>query len=149
MSAVTSRESATISAPVVEPTVDGADVLAAEYWREVEATTRGLVRAAARDGRIDLRLLGHGPALFRLGCPLLSAGGASVACTYPIMGGVLVGQAGGALALEQVTGDCVLLESTLTDYVPRLAGVFYRQVQARIHALISRRYFARLERNVH
>ena len=71
----------------------------------------------------------------------------SVTCTYPIVGGLLVGRPGGALALEQVNGDPVVLRSTLTEYVPRLAGTLYFQVQARLHSLISRRHFARLGRD--
>ena len=53
---------------------------------------------------------------------------------------------GGALALEQIDGDPVVLRSTLTEYVPRLTGTLYFQVQARLHSLISRRHFARLGR---
>lgn len=122
-------------------------MLAAEYWGEVKETTRGLVRPTVTEGSIALRLFGRGPALIRLGQPSISAGAESVTCRYPIVGGLLVGREGGSLALEQVSGDTVLLRSTLTEYVPRLAGVFYFQVQARLHSLISRRYFARLERS--
>jgi hypothetical protein len=144
---VTSHESGTAAGPVVEPSPRGAETLAASYWREVEATTRRLVQADAVDGHIDVRLLGRGPALIRLGPPAVLANLASVTCTYPIVGGLLVGRPGGTLALEQVDGDPVVLRSTLTEYVPRLAGTLYFQVQARLHSLISRRYFARLGRD--
>ena len=49
---MTSVETATAIGPVVEPTPRGAEMLAASYWREVEATTRRLVRADAVAGRI-------------------------------------------------------------------------------------------------
>lgn len=144
---VTSHETRTAAGPVVEPSPRGAETLAATYWREVEATTRRLVQAVAVDGHIDLRLMARGPTLIRLGPPSVLANLASVTCTYPIVGGLLVGRPGGTLALEQMNGDPVVLRSTLTEYVPRLAGTLYIQVQARLHALISRRYFARLGRD--
>jgi hypothetical protein len=144
---VTSHETATAAGPVVEPSLRGAETLAASYWLEVETTMRGLVRADAVDGHVDVRLLGRGPALIRLGPPAVLADLASVTCTYPIVGGLLVGRPGGALALEQLNGDPVVLRSTLTEYVPSLAGALYFQVQARLHSLISRRYFARLGRD--
>jgi hypothetical protein len=141
---VTSHETATAAGPVVEPSPRGAETLATNYWREVEATTRRLVRADAVDGRVEVRLLGRGPALIRLGPAVVLADHASVICTYPILGGLLVGRPGGALALEQLNGDPVVLRSTLTEYVPSLAGTLYFQIQARLHSLISRRYFVRL-----
>ncbi|HEX2434136.1 MAG TPA: hypothetical protein VHI55_09340 [Gaiellaceae bacterium] len=144
---VTSHETATAAGPVVEPSLRGAETLAASYWLEVETTMRGLVRADAVDGHVDVRLLGRGPVLIRLGPPAVLADLASVTCTYPIVGGLLVGRPGGALALEQLNGDPVVLRSTLTEYVPSLAGALYFQVQARLHSLISRRYFARLGRD--
>ena len=144
---MTSHETATAAGPVVEPSPRGAETLAASYWREVEATTRRLVQADAVDGPIEVRLLGRGPVLIRLGPPALLADLVSVTCTYPIVGGLLVGRPGGALALEQVSGDPVVLRSTLTEYVPRLAGTLYFQLQARLHSLVSRRYFERLVRD--
>jgi hypothetical protein len=143
---VTSHETGITAGPVVEPSPRGAETLAASYWHEVEATTRRLVQAVAVDAHLDLRLLGRGPTLIRLGPPAVLVNLASVTCTYPIVGGLLVGRPGGTLTLEQVNGDPVVLRSTLTEYVPRLAGTLYFQVQARLHALISRRYFARLGR---
>ena len=143
---VTSHETATAAGLVVEPSPRGAETLAASYWHEVEATTRRLVRADAVDGHVEVRLLGRGPALIRLGPPVVLADPASVTCTYPIVGGLLVGRPGGALALEQLNGNPVVLRSTLTEYVPRLAGTLYFQMQGRLHSLISRRYFVRLSR---
>jgi hypothetical protein len=58
-----------------------------------------------------------------------------------------VGRPGGSLELEQLNGDPVVLRSRLTEYVPRLAGTLYFQLQARLHSLISRRHFARLGRD--
>lgn len=144
---ITSHEAVTAARPVVESSPQGAEALAASYWREVEATTQRLVRANAVDGSIDLHLFGQGPALFRLGPPAILAGLESVTCTYPIVGGLLVGRPGGELALEQLSGNPVVLRSTLTEYVPRFAGALYYQVQARIHSLIARRFFARLVRD--
>lgn len=121
-------------------------MLAASYWHEVEATTLRLVRADTSRGHIDVRLFGRGPALISLGAATVIADPRLVACTYGIVGGLLVGRPGGALTLEQVSGDPVILRSTLMEYVPRLAGALYAQAQARLHSLISRRYFARLVR---
>jgi hypothetical protein len=144
---VTSLETATAAKLLVEPSPRGAAMLAASYWHEVEATTLRLVRADTTSrGRIDVRLFGRGPALISLGAPTVVADPGSVACTYPIVGGLLVGRPGGALGLEQVSGDPVILRSTLIEYVPRIAGALSAQAQARLHSLISRRYFARLIR---
>ena len=143
---MTYDETTIAARPVVEQTPRGAERLAASYWREVEATTGRLVRANAADGHIDVRLLGRGLVLIRLGPPTVRADLESVTCTYPIVGGLLVGRAGGALALEQVSGDAVVLRSVLTEYVPTLTGALYFQLQARLHSLITRRYFARLVR---
>lgn len=143
---MTTREATAASGPVVEPTAHGARALATSYWREVEATTRGLVRVTPGDGRVDVRLLKRGPTLIELGPPAVVAGTERVTCTYPIVGGLLVGQPGGVLTLEQVGNDAVVLRSTLTEYSPRLAGAIYSRVQARLHSLISHRFFARLIR---
>jgi hypothetical protein len=105
------------------------------------------VRADAVSGHVDVRLLGRGPALIRLGSPAVLADLGSFTCTYPIVGGLLVGRPGGALALEQFNGDPIVLRSTLTEYVPSLADTLYSPVQARLHSLITRRYFARLSRD--
>ena len=143
---VTSSEATTAHRPLVDASPKGAQMLSASYWREVEATTYGLVRIRTEDGGVDVRLLGRGPALISLGPPAVAADLGTVVCTYPIVGGLLVGRPGGALSLEQVSGDPVVLSSTLTEYVPRLVGALYFQLQARLHSLITRRYFARLAR---
>ena len=140
------EEAAAASESVVEPTARGARELAASYWREVEATTHGLVRVTARDGHVELKLLRRGPTLIDLGAPGVTAATERVACSFPIVGGLLVARPGGALSLEQVSGDPFVLRSRLTGYSPRLAGAIYSHVQARLHSLISRRFFARLIR---
>ena len=82
---------------------------------------------------MELRLLGRGPALIRLGAPTVAAEPGRVSCAYPIVGGLLVGRPGGALTFEQLDSRPVLLRSTLTEYVPRRAGRLYAFVQTRIH----------------
>jgi hypothetical protein len=59
---------------------------------------------------------------------------------------VLVGRPGGGTHVG--AGERRSSRSALdTDkYVPRLTGTLYFQVQARLHSLISRRYFARVGR---
>jgi hypothetical protein len=143
---MTQASKSVTSHETVEPSPRGAEMLAASYWREVETTTRRLVRADAVDGHVEIRLLGRGPALIRLGPPVVLTDRACVTCTYPIVGGLLVGRPGGTLALEQLNNDPVVLRTTLTEYVPSLAGTLYFQIQARLHSLISRRYFVRLGR---
>ena len=140
------EEAAAAPHSVVETTARGAQALGASYWREVEATTRGLVRVSERDRRVEVKLLSRGPTLVELGMPAVAAGTEHVACSFPIVGGLLVKRPGGALSLEQVGGESVVLRSCLTGYSPRLAGALYTRVQARLHSLISRRFFARLIR---
>ena len=121
-------------------------MLAASYWRQVEATTHRSVRADAIAGHIDVPLFGRGPVLVRLGRrPPRRSFIRHV--HVPHRRRAPGRPAGGALALEQVNGDPDILRSTLTEYVPRLAGTPYLQVRARLDSLISRRYFARLGRD--
>jgi hypothetical protein len=141
---IAARETATAPFCVVERSVRGAWRLASSYWHEVEAATFGVVRVRDFDGRVELRLLGRGPALIRLGAPTVVAEPGRVSCAYPIVGGLLVGRPGGALTLEQLDSGSVLLRSTLTDYVPRRVGGLYAFVQTRIHSAVSRRHLARL-----
>jgi hypothetical protein len=147
---VNSAESVEVSRPVVEASADGARRLAAVYWSEVQAATAGLIRVRGRRSGVELRVLGRGPALIRLGRGSFTVADGSVTCTYPIAGGLLVRRAGGSLSFEQLGAGPVTLRSTLEEYVPRLraAGVLYARTQARLHARVSRRYFARLRREV-
>ena len=39
------------------------------YWLELQRSTFGLIRIRHRDDRLDVRLLGFGPALLRFGRP--------------------------------------------------------------------------------
>jgi hypothetical protein len=140
--------------PVVEHTVDGAMFLGAAYWREVERLTRGLVRARNRGSGMELRVAWRGPALLRFGAPQLTATTSAVSTTYPITGGLLARRAAGSMTLSMHgSADGVELRSAIAGYHPTLAarpgapawtGELYEQVQARIHARVSRRYFHRL-----
>ena len=141
--------------PVVEHTVEGAMILGAAYWREVERLTRGLVRTRSRSsGGTELRVTRWGPTLLRFGPPQPSATANAVSTTYPIIGGLLARRAAGALTLSMHGGaGSVELRSAIADYHPALAarpgapawtGELYDQIQARVHARVSRRYFQRL-----
>ena len=139
--------------PVVERTVDGARMLGAAYWREVERLTRGLVRTR-RGSDMELRVARCGPTLLRFGPPQLSVTRDAVSMTYPITGGTLARRPAGSITLSMHGGaDRVELRSAIAGYHPTLAarpgapawtGELYDQVQARIHARVSRRYFRRL-----
>ena len=139
--------------PVVEPTTAGARRLGELYWREVEASTLGLVRARAAKEAPELRVLGVGPALLRFGPPTIVASNETVSCRYPVRGGLLARAPGGSIVLTQTHGEAVELRSAITGLSPGLAsaragrppGLLYRQ-QARLHSAVSRRYFARLWR---
>jgi hypothetical protein len=142
---------------VVESNASGARRLGERYWREVETSTLGLVRARAAAEAPELRLLGVGPALLRFGPPTILASDEAVSCLYPIRGGLLARAPGGSIALTQTRGEAVELRSAITGFFPRLSsaragdrrprGLLYRP-QARLHAAVSRRYFARLWREV-
>jgi hypothetical protein len=139
--------------PVVATTLAGARHLGERYWREVERSTGRLVRARATHAGHELGLLGVGPPLLRFGEPELSATADAVRCVYPIAGGVLARVPVGSLSFVQAGSDRVELSSSIHGFHPRLAfararpsgGVFYR-LQARVHAALARRYFARLWR---
>ena len=142
-----------LPAPVVERSAAGARRLGELYWRELERSTLGLIRARPRSGAPELRLLGFGPALLRFGLPELAVDSSSVSCLYPIRGGLLVRIPAGSISFTQTGSDHVELRSSISGYFPRLAaraarsrwaGVLYPQVQARLHVALSRRYFAGL-----
>ena len=129
-------------------------ILGATYWREVERLTRGLVRTRSSTGSTELRLARRGPTLLRFGPPRLTATTDAVSATYPITGGLLARRAAGSISLSMHGGaDGVELQSAIADYYPTLAarpgapawtGELYDQIQVRIHARVSRRYFHRL-----
>jgi hypothetical protein len=140
--------------PVVDRTMDGAMLLGNAYWREVDRLTRGLVRTRRSGSGLELRIARCGPALLRFGAPQISATSAAVSATYPIVGGMLARRAGGSISLSmRGDDDHVELRSAIAGYHPTLAarpgapawtGELYDQIQARVHARVSRRYFHRL-----
>ena len=140
--------------PVVEHTVEGGMILGAAYWREVERLTGGLVRTRSSSGSSELRLARRGPTLLRFGPPQPTATANAVSTSYPITGGLLARRAAGSITLSMIGGPGgVELRSAIVGYHPTLAarpgapawtGELYDQIQARIHARISRRYFHRL-----
>jgi hypothetical protein len=129
-------------------------ILGAAYWREVERMTRGLVRTSRRGCGTELRVARRGPALLRFGPARPTASPTAVSTTYPITGGLLARGAAGSITLSMHCGaDGVELRSAIAGYHPTLAarpgapawtGGLYDQIQARVHARLSRRYFQRL-----
>jgi hypothetical protein len=144
-----------LPAPVVERSTDGAKRLGELYWRQLERSTLGLVRARPAAGAPQLRLLGRGPALLRFGPPELAVSSSSVSCLYPIRGGVLARTPAGSISFTQTGLDDVEVRAAIAEFFPRLAsrsdrrrwnGLLYPHVQARLHVALGRRYFARLRR---
>jgi hypothetical protein len=152
--AIESEESVVVPRPVVAGSPEGARRLGDVYWSEVEAFTRGLVRARRRHGGIELALLGRGPSLLRIGAPLVAAGDV-VSCRYAIEGGLLARAPAGEISFAQSGAEPTVLRAAITGFFPRLAarpgrplwtGAVYAHAQARLHVAVSRRYFARLIR---
>ena len=145
-----SVQSVTLPRPVVERSAAGARRLGELYWRELERATLGLVRARPCAGTTELRLLGLRPALLRFGAPVLAVDGSSVGCVYPIRGGVLARHPAGTLSFAQTGLDAVEVSTAVSGFFPRLAArrraLLYLHVQARLHDLLARSYFARLWR---
>lgn len=151
--AVESRQQVELAAPVVDFTEQGARSLGRAYWAEVERSTLGLVRQAARRPGVQLCVLGRGPALLSFGEAEVTASSSLVRCRYAITGGVLAQRPQGDISFTQARGDRLELSSTIRDFLPTLAarqgephwtGALYDQLQSRLHVLISRRFFARL-----
>jgi hypothetical protein len=140
--------------PVVERTLAGGMMLGAAYWREVERLMCGLVQTQSRESGTELRVTRCGPTLLRLGNPQFSMTTDTISTTYPITGGLLARRAAGSITLSMHGGaDLIELRSAIAGYYPTLAsppgapawtGELYNQIQARIHARVSRRYFQRL-----
>ena len=150
-----SVQSAKLPAPVVECSAAGARRLGELYWRELECSTLGLIRARPSAGAPQLRLLGLGPALLRFGQPELAVSSSAVSCLYAIQGGLLTRTPGGSISFTQTGSDDVEVRSVISGYFPRLAapldrprsnGMLYPQIQARLHVALGRRYVARLWR---
>ena len=151
--AVESEQSVTLRAPVVEFSEAGAQHLGDAYWREVEHVTRYAVRPGLRNGLLELRLFGKGPALLRFGAPQIQATDELASCRYPIRGGLLARRSTGEIVFTQVGGSPLALRSTIRGFFPRFAarqgepdwtGALYNKLQSRLHVAVSRRYFARL-----
>ena len=144
-----------LPAPAVELSAAGARRLGELYWRELEHSTLGLIRARPTAGAPRLRLLGRGPTLLSFGEPELEVSSSSVSCLYPIRGGLLVRTPAGSISFTQTGLDGVEVRSAISGFYPRLAaghdrprwnGLLYPQLQARLHVALGRRYFARLWR---
>ena len=151
--AVESEQRVVLREPVVEFSPAGAECLGLAYWREVERVTRGIVRPRERNGTLELRVFGRGPALLRFGRPALEATDRLVSCSYPIHGGLLAQRPVGEIVFAQIGGSPSIVRSTIRGFFPSLAprqgerdwtGALYSQVQSRVHVAISRSYFARL-----
>lgn len=143
MNPVESEERACAPHSIVELSPEGGRRLATAYWREVEKTTGGLVRVHRSAEGLALRALGAN--LLTFGLPRIETEGERVMCSYPIEGGLLARRPGGSITLAQ---DGRILTSSISAFHPRLGFLpgLYSHVQARIHAAVSRRYFARLIR---
>ena len=143
MKAVESEERTYAPRSIVEASPEGGRRMADAYWREVERTTRGLVRVRRSPEKLVLRALGA--TLLEFGLPTIEAAGDRVACCYPIEGGLLARRPGGWIAFAQ---EGRVLTSSISGFHPRLGSLpgIYSHVQARIHAAVSKRYFARLIR---
>ena len=143
--AIESDERVTLSRPVVPLTQAGALELGERYWNEVTRATLGLVRVRALPAGSALRAP-LGVSLLRFGPVELASGDEGVSCRFPILGGVLALQAGGAFVLSQSNDGTAQLRATVTGFMPRLGSRPYDQIQRRIHVAISRRFFRRLLR---
>jgi hypothetical protein len=105
---------------------------------------------------LEVRLLGVRPALLRFGQPEHVVSSRSVSCVYPIRGGLLARAPTGSISFTQTGLDAVEVSSSIKGFFPRLAarrqwrrwpGLLYPQIQARLHVMLGRRYFARLWRD--
>ena len=152
--AVESRQWLTLPHELVASDANGARELGRRYLAEVGRFSRGLVRPRPRRDGVALVLLGV-VTLLRFGPPEHGDDGGSVACRYPIRGGLLVARPGGSLLVAQRPG--VELELFVSGYFPRLGGTasrhslrrgLYTAVQARAHRAVGRRFFEAALREV-
>ncbi len=156
--AISSAQRAMFAGPVVPMQAEGARLLSRIYWREVERSTVGLVRARASSKGVVLRLAVGGPALLRFRPAEVSADPTRITCTHPIGGGILARRPSGSIRFEQHVQDGdVLVVSAISGFHPTLAarpgapawtGELYKRVQSRLHVAVGRRYFAGLARRV-
>ena len=140
--AIESDERMSVTVALVPPTAEGARMLGERYWAEVRRASFGLVRLHVSAEGSVLRILGV-PVL-RFGATELAAGPSGVRCRFPISGGILARQRGGALVLSQTSGAEPELRAALEGFVPRLSARPYDGIQRRIHVGISRRFFLSL-----
>ena len=150
--AVSSVQRARFGRPVVPFSDAGARRLSTTYWREVERSTRRLVRAAGSASGVSLRAFGRGPALLRFGPAQITATPTAVGCGHAIVGGLLARKPAGEIRFEQRAQDNgVLVASAISGFHPTLAarpgmpaftGELYKRVQSRLHVLVGRRYIA-------
>lgn len=97
------------------------------YWREVRATTLGLVRFS----RGAIRVLGVWPRLLELG--------PSIEGRRLIVGGIFARHPYGAIAWSAVDGEVIV---SLERFAPRLRGPFFR-AERWFHDVVGRRFLAR------
>jgi hypothetical protein len=156
--ATESTQRAVVTGPAVDRSAEGAAALGAAYWRAVARTTGGLVGRRESDAGFELQLGRGGPALLRFGPPLYDVTATGVSAAFPITGGLLARRPSGSLTLSMEARDGeVELRSAIAGYYPTLAarpgapawtGEIYNQIQARLHARVSRSYFVQLARGV-
>jgi hypothetical protein len=156
--ATESTQRAIVTGAAVDRSTEGAAALGAAYWRAVARMTGGLVGRRDSDAGSELRLGRGGPVLLRFGPPSYDVTATGVAAAFPITGGLLARRPSGSLTLSMEARDGeVELRSAIAGYYPALAarpgapawtGDIYNQVQARLHARVSRSYFVHLARGV-
>ena len=149
--ATESTQRAIVTGPAADRSREGAAALGAAYWRAGAQTTAGLVGRRESLGR-------RGPVLLRFGPPRYDVTATGASAAYPITGGLLARRPSGSLTLSMEDRDGeVELRSAIAGYYPTLAarpgapawtGEVYNQVQARLHARVSRCYFRHVARGV-
>ncbi len=144
--AVESVQRMTFPQPVVEYSEAGARRLSELYWRELRRATLGVIRTTPGGDGLEIRVLGHGPALLRFGRPDEAVDEDIVSCSYAIRGGLLAREPAGSIRFTQEGGSgAVAVTSAVEGFLPRL-GVLYAPVQSRLHVAVGRWYFNRLSR---
>jgi len=146
---VDSAQWAALTAPLVPTSEAGALELGALYLSELRRITRRLVQPEIRDGRARLVLI-RIVTLIEFGAAEARIQADEVECRLPIVRGVLVGGAGGALRIVQRTRPTPRLGLVVDGYRPRLAGQrghslrrwLYVNVQRRLHEAVSERFLA-------
>jgi hypothetical protein len=132
------------SRPVVPFTEEGARVLGRRYWLEVAGASRGLVRSCESTDRVELKILGRGPALLRFGGADVSVDEHAVSCSYRIRGGLLSLGERGTLVISQSGLEQPELRVAVEGFLARLGGGVIYGLQRRAHLAVSRRYFRHL-----